>query len=337
MLYGMIVRIRRMAYQKEWLRQYHLPKPVVSVGNLTVGGTGKTPFVIWLAHQFHKRGKRVAVLTRGYGRQDPSQYLFVSDGQGHIKEWRVSGDEPTMIAQHCPWAIVAVGTDRFRLGQWVLEQTSCDYFILDDGYQHLSLYRDLNVLLFDATDVKGLSALLPAGRLREPLEASVDAEAIVFTRADSSASIQSVRRCLDNNLVHSINPIIVNSVPKQIQHVVTGQVRPLGFLLNLSLLIVSGIGNPCSFRALLTGCGADVCHEMQFPDHCAYGQEEINLIQKHMNEYESTIVMTTEKDAVKLREWFTKDEPVWCLTTDLEFIAGEDYLLQLLDNTGVSE
>jgi tetraacyldisaccharide 4'-kinase len=334
-LYGMIVRIRRIAYQRGWLRQQHLPKPVVSVGNITVGGTGKTPFVIWLAQQLHAKGKRVAILSRGYGRQDPSKNLMVSDGQGHVKEWRVSGDEPTMIAYHCPWAIVAVGPNRFRLGQWVMKQTTCDCFILDDGYQHLSLYRDLDLLLFDATDIKGLAGVLPAGRLREPLEAAKGAGAIVLTRADSLSSIQPVQMCIEKVIGQLISPIILKTVPKQIQHLVTGEVRPLTFLLKSSLLAVSGIGNPGSFREMLTGCGVQVCEEILFPDHCAYGQAEVSLLRKKIDQSDHKIVITTEKDAVKLRDWFTKDDSVWSIITDLEFISGERHVLELLDCTGI--
>jgi len=335
MVYGMIVRIRRKAYQREWLRPQHLSRPVVSVGNVTVGGTGKTPFVIWLAHQLHAKGKRVAILSRGYGRQDPSQNLMVSDGEGHVKEWRVAGDEPAMIAQHCPWALVAVGPDRFRLGQWVLEQTPCDCFILDDGYQHLSLYRDLDLLLFDATDVNGLGGVLPAGRLREPLAAAKGAAAFVFTRSESLSSIQPVQVCIEKAIGKSINPIMLNMVPKQVRHLVTGEVQPLTFLSQRSLVVVSGIGNPQSFCDILTGCGWEVGEEIRFPDHCAYGQDEVKLILEKIGQSDHGIVITTEKDAVKLREWFTKDDPVWFITTDLEFLAGERHVLELLDRAGI--
>lgn len=335
MVYGMIVRIRRKAYQGGWLRPQRLSKLVISVGNVTVGGTGKTPFVIWLAHQLHAKGKRVAILSRGYGRQDPSENLIVADGKGHVKGWRLSGDEPTMIAQQCPWAIVAVGPDRFRLGQWVLEQALCDCFILDDGYQHLALYRDLNLLLFDATDVTGLNGVLPAGRLREPLETAKEAAAFIFTRAESLSSIQPVQACIERVIGEPINPIVVKMVPKQVRHLVTGEVRPLTFLSQRSLLVVSGIGNPQSFRDTLTDCGLEVGEEIRFPDHCAYGQEEVNLIRKKIGQRDYGIVVTTEKDAVKLLEWFGKDDPVWLITTDLEFLAGEGHVLELLNGAGV--
>lgn len=332
--YGVIVRIRRMAYQQNWLPQHRLPKPVVSVGNLTVGGTGKTPFVIWLAHQLHAKGKRVAILSRGYGRQGASQNLMVSNGQGQVKEWREAGDEPWLIAQNCPWAIVAVGPDRHRLGKWVLEKAFCDLFILDDGYQHLSLYRDLDVLLFDSMDINGLSGVLPSGRLREPLDAIKRAGAFVFTRAISLSSIQPVQARIEKSLARPIRPIILKSVPKQVQHLVTGQIRPLEILLETPLLIVSGIGNPRSFREILTRCGSDVCEEIQFSDHCTYGQEEVDMIRKKMDEFNNMIVVTTEKDAVKLREWFAKDDPLWVIITKFEFLLGEDQLLHLLDRSG---
>ncbi len=328
--YRILARVRRRAYQRDWLRQHHLPKPVVSVGNLTVGGTGKTPLVIWLAQQLHSNGQRVAILSRGYGRQEPSGNVIVSDGTGLVKDWRMAGDEPWMIAMNCPWAIVAVGLDRHRLGQWVLEQMDCDYFILDDGYQHLSLYRDLDVLLFDATDVKGLAGVLPAGRLREPLDGMYGTEAFVFTRADSPSSIQPVRDCIEGSLGQSISPIILKSVLNQVQHLVTGQIRAVEILVKTPLLVISGIGNPKSFCDLLKCGGFEVCEEMQFPDHCAYGQNEVDVIRKTMEQITGAIAVTTEKDAVKLREWFTEDDPFFVISINMEFLAGENHLRHLL-------
>lgn len=333
--YRMLVSFRRRAYQRDWLRQHHLPKPVVSVGNLTVGGTGKTPLVIWLAQQLHANGQRVAILSRGYGRQAPSGNVMVSDGMGLVKDWRIAGDEPWMIAMNCPWAIVAVGPDRHRLGQWVLEKMDCDYFILDDGYQHLSLYRDLDVLLFDATDVNGLAGVLPAGRLREPLDAMNGDEAFVFTRADSLASIQPVRERIEDSLGQSISPIILKSVLKQVEHLVTGQVRTVDVLVKTPLLVISGIGNPKSFCELLKCGGFEVCEEIQFPDHCEYGQNEVDVIRRTMEQFTGAIAVTTEKDAVKLREWFTEDDPFFVISMNMEFLMGEDHLENLCEQAGL--
>ena len=332
-LYRLLVSARRRAYQRDWLRQHHLPKPVVSVGNLTVGGTGKTPLVIWLAQQFHANGRRVAILSRGYGRQTPTENIMVSDGTGFVKDWRVSGDEPWMIAMNCPGAIVAVGPDRHHLGQWVLEQMDCDYFILDDGYQHLALYRDLDVLLFDATDVNGLAGVLPAGRLREPLDEISGSEAFVFTRADAPSSIQPVRDRIEDSLGHSISPIILKSVLKQVQHLVTGQVKSVDILVKTKLIVISGIGNPKYFCEMLTSRGCEVIQEIQFPDHCDYGQDEIKVIRRAMEQLIGGIAVTTEKDAVKLRDWFTEDDPFMVITMKMEFLTGEEHLHRLCEQT----
>ena len=334
--YGMMGRLRRRAYRRGWLQQQHLPQPVVSIGNMTVGGTGKTPFVIWIAQQLYAQGKQVAILSRGYGRQHASNNVMVSDGKGRVQDWRVSGDEPVLIAQQCPWAIVAVGSDRFRLGLWVMEQTTCDCFLLDDGYQHLPLYRDLDVVLFDATDVQGLCGVLPAGRLREPLDASEGAGALIITRADSLSAIQPVQRCIEKSLGHPIHPIVVKSIAKGVQQLVSGHVQSLEFISNASLLVVSGIGNPRAFLDMLVACGATILDEMQFPDHCAYDQSDVSLIRKAITQSNPEMVLTTEKDAVKLREWFTPEDPIWFLTTDLEFLEGESYLRDLLDRVGVA-
>ena len=287
--------------------------------------------VIWIARLLHAKGKRVTVLSRGYGRQSSSQNVMVSDGMGLEKEWRDVGDEPWMIAKNCPWAIVAVGPDRYRLGRWVLEQTDCDCFILDDGYQHLALSRDLDVLLFDATDAKGLSGVLPAGRLREPLEGIRGTEAIVFTRAESPAAIQPIRESIEDSLGQSISPIILKSVFNQVEHLVTKQARPVDAVYKTPLLVISGIGNPQAFRTTLERDGFEVCEELCFPDHCAYGQNEVNMIRKKMQQYTHAIAVTTEKDAVKLREWFREDDPFLVMNMKMEFLTGEDQLKKRVD------
>ena len=139
--YEWAARFRALLYRRQWLHTKILARPVISVGNLTVGGTGKTPVVIFLTEWLLAQGKRVAVLSRGYGRRSSSPQLLVSDGERVLVTSDDAGDEPYLIARRCPQAIVAVGADRFRLGQWVLERFPVDYFVLDDGFQHLSLHR----------------------------------------------------------------------------------------------------------------------------------------------------------------------------------------------------
>lgn len=195
-LYGLIIRCRLWCYRQGWLTTTRLPCRVVSVGNLTVGGTGKTPIVILLTEWLVAKGKRVAILSRGYKRTSTVPYLLVSDGSRILAGPSEAGDEPFLMAQRCPRAVVAVGADRVALGRWVLEQYPVDYIMLDDGFQHRALHRDVDLVLLDATDAAGLDALLPSGRLREPLEALERASAVVITRADSRQDVEAVQQRL---------------------------------------------------------------------------------------------------------------------------------------------
>jgi tetraacyldisaccharide 4'-kinase len=300
------------------------------VGNLTVGGTGKTPLVIWLATRLHAEGKRVAILSRGYGRQQAWKNILVSDGTDVRADCQTAGDEPLVIAQQCPWAIVAVGKDRYQLGLWVLEQFSCDCFILDDGYQHLSLYRDMDLLIFDATDLQGLAKVLPAGRMREPLDAAQWADGYVLTRSECVASIRPVQDFLEKSLGKNLNPMVVKSVPKSLTHLSTGRREDITYFQQKPIVVFSGIGNPGAFLSSLVAAGFDVREERRFPDHYGYGKDDVAVIRQKMNESGVQLAVTTEKDAVKLRTWCTADDPIWVVNQELEIIAGEHAMQDLL-------
>ena len=333
--YACIVRLNRTCYQRGWRRQFRLPHPVVSVGNLTVGGTGKTPFVIWLAREIHAQGKRVAILSRGYGRRNVSNNIIVSDGTALTADWQLAGDEPVLIARQCPWAIVAVGSDRYRLGLWVLEQFSCDCFILDDGYQHLSLYRDVDLLLFDATDLKGLTAVLPAGRMREPLEAAQWAHGVVFTRSECVESVQPLQERVEEVLGNEITPIVMKAVPRCLTHLSTGRVQDLEFCKKKPILVFSGIGNPGAFSTSLVASGFDVREEMRFPDHYRYGDHDVEAIRNRMKHSGIDMALTTEKDQEKLRTWCRPDDSIWVVNMEFELIRGEQVLKDLLGRHGL--
>src|ERR1043165_6560612 len=190
--YGVIARLRVLLYAWGWFPQGKLPVPVLSVGNLTLGGTGKTPVVIVLVDWLLAQGKRVAILSRGHRRTSTDPYLLVSGGARLLVSPKEAGDEPFLMAQRCAKAIVAVAADRYELGDWVLNRFPVDCLVLDDGFQHLGLYRDVDLLLGDATDPEGRAALVPSGRLREPIQAAARATAIVVTRADVPAQVKEV-------------------------------------------------------------------------------------------------------------------------------------------------
>src|SRR6185437_1898858 len=257
-LYGLIVRFRLWCYRKGWLTTTRLSCRVVSVGNLTVGGTGKTPIVILLTEWLSAKGKKVAILSRGYKRMSKEPRLLVSDGSRILVGPVEAGDEPFLMAQRCPQAIVAVGADRVALGQWVLEQHPVDCIVLDDGFQHRSLYRDVDLVLLDATDTAGLDALLPAGRLREPLTELSRAGAVVITRADSRQDVDAIYdrlrtiSCLPEDVVEVVFR------PQYVMSLVSGERQPVEWCRRKKSWLVSGVGNSRSFRRSAEAIGVEI-------------------------------------------------------------------------------
>ena len=321
-----------MAYRRRWMSRQTLPHPVVSVGNVTVGGTGKTPFVIWLAHRLHEAGRKVAILSRGYGRSLPSEFVIVSDGQHMQATWQLSGDEPFLIAQKCPWAIVAVGNDRYELGRWVNTRFDCDCFILDDGFQHLHLKRDLDIVLLDAKDRKGLDGVLPAGRLRESLESLRDATAIILTRTHSVSATRPILEALEKSLGSTVDPICVNFSLTSCWHVGTGVQRPSTTFQNHKALVFSGIGNPQAFLEDLKAADIEVVEDIRFQDHFQFSANDLENIRKLMKEKHISLALTTEKDAVKIKEWVRPDDSIWAMALEVELVQGTEAITKLLES-----
>ncbi len=170
-LYSLALRLRALLYRSGILKTHRLPRPVISIGNITVGGTGKTPVTAYIARFLLAQGYRVAVLSRGYGGSLEGQTCVVSDGATIMLSARECGDEPYLLASTVPGLMVVIGTDRYAAGQLAMQQLSPDIFLLDDGFQHLRLHRDLNILLLDFSRPFGNGLTLPAGILREPLSA----------------------------------------------------------------------------------------------------------------------------------------------------------------------
>ncbi|MEQ1793345.1 MAG: tetraacyldisaccharide 4'-kinase [Nitrospira sp.] len=329
-LYGLVVRARLWAYDRGWKRQSRLPCLVVSVGNLTVGGTGKTPMVILLTEWLQAQGHRVAVLSRGYKRTSTAAQVLVSDGERILVGPAEAGDEPYLIATRCPKAIVAVGADRAAVGRWVLDQWPVDWMVLDDGFQHRALYRDLDVVLIDATDATGLDALLPAGRLREPLTGIRRAAAVVITRADTERDVAAVRARLQALLAENTVQADVTFRPEEVVSVATGVRHAADWCVGKKAWLVSGIGNSESFRRLAMANGLQVLGETAFADHHAYRSEELDRIRMQVKRSNVELVLTTEKDAGKLAPLLTADDPWWALRLGADVRRGQDALQRLL-------
>ncbi len=328
--YGVVVRLRALLYHWGWFAQQRLPVPVLSVGNLTLGGTGKTPVVILLADWLLAQGKRVAILSRGYRRANTDRYLLVSNGERLLVGPREAGDEPFLIAQRCPKAIVAVGADRYELGDWVLERFPIDCLVLDDGFQHRGLYRDVNLLLIDATDAEGLAALVPAGRLREPLRAAARATAIVVTRADVPAQVKEVCRKLQATLGSMPDPIQAVFHPENLVSMATGVSQPLSWCKGKTALLCSGVGHAGSFRSLVERIGIRILDEVTYIDHHAYTSQNVEHLRARAAELQAELVVTTEKDACKLAALLHPTDYWWAVRLTTHVIVGEERLRRLV-------
>jgi tetraacyldisaccharide 4'-kinase len=307
---------------------------VVSVGNLTLGGTGKTPVVIQLVEWLLAQGTRVAILSRGYRRTSTDPYLLVSNGEQLLVGPNEAGDEPFLMAQRCPRAIVAVGADRYELGCWVLDRFPVDCLILDDGFQHLGLYRDVNLLLVDATDAEGLAALVPAGRLREPLQAAGRASAIVITRADVPAQVTEVSQRLQTVIGPMPDPIQVVFRPECLRSVVSGTLQPLSWSNGKTALLCSAVGHAGSFRALVESIGIKVLDEVVYVDHHAYTSQDVERLRARATTLQAELVVTTEKDACKLAALLQPTDSWWAVRLTTDVTAGEDRLRRLVLGIG---
>ncbi|MCS6898022.1 MAG: tetraacyldisaccharide 4'-kinase, partial [Nitrospira sp.] len=268
--YGLVVGVCEWWYRQGWSAPSRLPCRVISVGNLTLGGTGKTPMVLLLVEWLQAEGQKVAVLSRGYKRAKGLDRLLVCDGDRLLVGPSEAGDEPFLIAKRCPSAIVAVGADRTAVGRWVLARHKVDCIILDDGFQHLELHRDVDLVLLDATDAAGLDALVPAGRLREPLKGLARATAVVITRADFKDGVEAIHQRLRAAGLAFDDVSEVSFRPESLMSVRGDERRPLEWSREKRAWLVSGIGNGESFHRSAEAAGIAIAGQTIFGDHHRY-------------------------------------------------------------------
>ncbi|MGC3973630.1 MAG: tetraacyldisaccharide 4'-kinase [Nitrospira sp.] len=328
--YELAARFRLWGYARGWFQTHRLPRPVISIGNLTVGGTGKTPVVMYVVDQLTAQGKRVAILSRGYRRRSKAPQLLVSDGQQVLAGPEEAGDEPYLMARRCPHAVVAVGADRYALGQWVLSRLPVDCFVLDDGYQHVQLHRDVNLLLVDATDTGGLRAALPVGRLREPLSAAARASAVLITRVDRKEAGEQVWRQLVQACPTLPPPVSVGFTVEEFRRVGGDERRSREAFHGRSAVVFSGIGNAGSFHALVEEVGIRAIETLAFPDHVHYTHAMMETIRARAHTGGVDLLVTTEKDADKVAPFLNADEACWAVRLRTQIIAGQDRLERLL-------
>lgn len=315
-LYAALVCARASLYRVNILKTRRVGCRVVSIGNLTVGGTGKTPITIFFAEHYRRQGQSVGIVSRGYGRRDTSAVLPVSDGKRILTTCDAAGDEPYLMAERLPEIPVVVAADRHAGCQWLMAHGKTDVILLDDGFQHLALHRDMNVLLLDAARPFGNGALLPRGALRETPSAMRRADVVIFTRADNMAATP---------LPSLSCPILTSTFEATaLVSVCTGALRALDALAGRPVFALCGIARPDAFFHLLSRLGARVLASAAFPDHHDYTTRDLTTIRKRAG---SLWIVATEKDAVKIRRLLPGDLDVWALRIEARLSEGWEAVL----------
>ncbi|WP_378950923.1 tetraacyldisaccharide 4'-kinase [Pelosinus sp. sgz500959] len=339
-IYGLGVRVKLYLYRYGVLKQHKLNCQVISLGNITVGGTGKTPTAQRLATIIRDMGYRVVILNRGYRAGWDGQVGLVSDGNKIYMTVTEAGDEAYLLAKSLPGIPVVIGRNRIITGEYAVNQLKAEVIILDDGYQHWQLARDLDIVLIDALNMFGNNFLLPRGTLREPLSNLARAQAFLLTKVDQSND--GARDLIHSTLArYNDKALVVESIhqPKcfveieewykglRITNVALETIR------NKKVMALSAIGNPSSFEQTILDIGvAEVCG-VRYADHHDYTMAEMQEIMQRGVEEHAYALITTEKDAVKIPAEFIHSDrqlPLYVLSIAVHFTEGYEDLMELI-------
>jgi tetraacyldisaccharide 4'-kinase len=305
LLYGLCARVRVSLYRCGWLKQNRLKAAVISVGNLTVGGTGKTPMVIWLAEQFLAEGKRVAILSRGY--RDTNG----TSDEIELMKFRLQGR-----------VSIGVGKNRYAEGCRLESHQPVDIFLLDDGFQHLQLARDLNILLVDASRPLGNEFLLPSGRLREPLSAIHRADIVVFTRVNDQFS---VKRAIQEFPEFPIFPATTRLLRYRRLTADRQAIDPRMELPPQPVFVFCGIGNPDAFLADVDRWGNCIAGQAIYRDHYSYSARDLRRLEDSAKNSGACALLTTEKDAQNLGDLRFSSVPVYYCEIEVKIADTEEF------------
>jgi tetraacyldisaccharide 4'-kinase len=327
--YGLGARMRRGLYARGCFQVKRLPAPVVSVGNLTVGGTGKTPVVACLARLLQGRGQRVAILSRGYGGRSRG-VVRLSDGDQIFQKPPAVGEEAYWLARQLPGVAVYTGPCRHTAGLAAWREWRPDLFLLDDGFQHFQLHRDLDIVLLDAPDPYGNGRLLPRGPLREPPATLAAARVLLLTRFQAGLHEPLVARLEaafpdQAVLTASIAPVWARSYPG-------GHEEPPAEMRNRALFAFAGVARPTVFVSTLQDLGVDLkgCHA--FPDHHPWGADELRRLVQEARGAGAAALITTTKDWARLGEKWEADFLLWVLEVEAR-LQQPERLLEYLPET----
>ncbi len=317
--YALAVRARNWLYDRGWRPRHVAAVPVVSVGNLSVGGTGKTPWVEYIARYYRQRDIRVCIVSRGYGSMDGRN------------------DEAMLLEENLPDVPHLQDADRVAAAERAVAELETELIVLDDGFQHRRLHRDLDIVLLDASGPPTRDYLLPRGRLREPLGSLRRADLAVLTRCDAEHATQTEE--LTAALRRRFPKLsVVRSVHRPVEWRRGTETLPAAAAAGRKVAAFCGIGRPAAFRQTLQQLGAEVVAVREFPDHHAYSRRDVEELQRWAARVmpPDGWVVTTQKDAVKLRLTELGGRPLWVLRVAIEVVAGAELLHAALDRVAES-
>jgi tetraacyldisaccharide 4'-kinase len=335
-VYERIVQLRLFLYRHRILRERTLGCLVISIGNLTVGGTGKTPIVEKFARALHNGGRRVAILSRGYksvprsvprkrfGRKDKSEQppRIVSDGKSLLLDSLTAGDEPYMLANNLKDVIVLVDKDRVKSGLFAIKELKADTLLLDDGLQYLHLKHRLDIVLIDRQQPFGNEYLLPRGTLREPPRNLRRASYIFITKCTDESNAALIERIRRYNRTAEI--IECAHKPLHLQNVFSGEQLSLEHLRGAFIGSICGIAAPESFEDGLRKLGAKLELSKRYTDHHRYSEAELQNFINRCLRRDLAMVVTTEKDAVRFPRLSNPEVPIYFLRVEIEILSGHE-------------
>ncbi len=340
-IYGSMIRVRNKGYDNGTLRQHRLPRPVISVGNLTVGGSGKTPMTLYLTEILVQAGYSPAVISRGYKGKSEKTGGVVSDGRNILLGPVDAGDEPFMMANQLAHVPFLVGADRYAMGKTAIARFSPDVIILDDAFQHRRLHRNMDLVLVDAAVGFGNGYLLPRGILREPRAALARADAVVLTRAVRpvprlEAEISQIAPRIP--VFRSVNQPYVYGIVKAGRDLTGNMYHPdepadFRFLGSARILGFSGIARSTEFQRMIAGMAGSLVDFLEFPDHYYYAESDWHWIVRRAADLSVDYLFTTQKDYARLQRGLQAPVDLIIIGIYMDFGPDRDALWGVINNS----
>ena len=325
-IYGILVAIRNFFYETNILSTKSLNCKVISIGNITVGGSGKTPTVEYLSNLLQSKGHKVGIISRGYKRKSKST-LVVTDGKKKPESWKHVGDEPFLLAHKLENIPIVVGTSRYKAGSMMIEKFQPDVILIDDGFQHLSLHRDLDIVLVNSKDKRSDHKLIPSGKLREPISNLTKADLIIITKSN----IHAPSNYLINKIESFNRPTIYNELQiDSLLQIKSNKINKLDKIANKKVYLFSALGDNESFKKIMGYTDAKIVGHSKYPDHYHYTLDDLNDIEQKATKCNAEFLITTEKDLVKINP---QNRKIDIYTVRMKMIFKPDKLFnEYIDN-----